>query len=127
MEEISSLILKNISCDEINLRKLEYLDNRHICHRIILEISSSSSSSISKIEQGINLFYFTLTTPEALLEKPEINFLLVKNRTIVVRYFDYEKFILEIKQIVLNCYRPTWEESIAELLKYFGWEYENYA
>ena len=45
----------------------------------------------------------------------------------MVRYFDYEEFISEIKQIVLNCQKATWEESVSELLKYFEWEYENYA
>ncbi|MDO4878207.1 MAG: Imm8 family immunity protein [Neisseria sp.] len=125
MDKIRTLILKQVSCDEVNIRKLKHLDNQDIYHRITLEISSSNY--IGKTEQGINFFYFTLTTPEALLKKPKINYLLVKNRTIVIRDFNYEKFISEIKQIVSNCYRPTWEESVAELLKYFEWEYENYA
>ena len=125
MDKISALILKHVSCDEINLRNLKHLDNKEIYHRITLEISSLNH--MGKIEQGINFFYFTLTTPEALLEKPEIDYLIIRNRTIVVRYFDYEKFISGMEKIVLNCYRRHWEESVAELLKYFEWEYENYA
>lgn len=125
MDKISALILKQVSCDETNLRNLEHINNKDIYHRITLEISSANY--IGKTEQGINFFYFTLTTPEALLGNPGTNCLLVKNRTIVVRYFDYDEFISEIKQIVLSCQRATWEESVAELLKYFEWEYENYA
>lgn len=126
MEKIKQLILKGVSCDTIDIRELANYDNSEICHHIVLEISSVNENGITS--DGSNFFYFTLTTPEFLVLNATISkeYFLVKNRTVVIGYFDYERLILSLKNIISKCCKNTWEDSVIELLKYFEWEYEDY-
>lgn len=114
---LGNLILNDIYCDEINIRSLESVENSELYVSITLDIGF-------KNEQGSDLFYFKLSTPEALLCRDFENYILLKNRIIIVKYFDFQIFIQSISDIIRTCSRETWSESVNELIKYFAWEYE---
>lgn len=126
MEKIKKLILKGVSCDTVDIKELANYDNKEICRHIVLEISSVDENGIPN--NGSNLFYFTLTTPEFLALNATISteYFLVKNRIFVIGYLDYKKLVFSLNNIISKCCKNTWEDSVIELLKYFEWEYEDY-
>lgn len=76
--------------------------------------------------EGTNYFYVKVATPESLLKNSQDNYLLVKNRTLVVAYFNFDLLLASIEAIISSCSMATWDESCDCLLKYFDWEYERY-
>lgn len=77
-------------------------------------------------EEGSNMFYVTLSTPEAL-RKFRKGSILVRNRTIIVSEYDYNIVREVIIEILDKCSRQNWEDSCAALQRYFLWEYEDYS
>ncbi|MBT2116778.1 hypothetical protein KK141_05810 [Dyella sp. LX-66] len=81
--------------------------------------------AMSDGEQGSNLFYVKMATPEALRRRGS-GFLITGHRVLVVDKFDYKLLRRAIEDILEECTRDTWEESCAVLQRYFAWEYEDY-
>lgn len=82
--------------------------------------------SMSDGEQGSNLFYVKMATPEALRHRAR-DFPIAEHRVLVVDKFNYELLRRAIEDILEKCTRDTWEDSCVALQRYFSWEYEDYA
>ena len=117
---MNHLVLQSVAADEINLHALHRADlnDEDIFFRLVLTIGIAGKT-------GSNYFYTTLATPEALL-KYGGDYLLVSNRTLVVRYFDLPQLIAHLENIVRSCSRDSWEASCQVLTRYFDWEFEDY-
>lgn len=115
----NKLVLKSLSCDEIE--SLKYWEPKSLSDvylSLVLEIGFSG-------EIGVNIFYVTLATPEALRKNCN-GFEIVKNRTLVVSDYNYSLIQKMILEILDNCNRNGWDECCIELQKYFYWEFEHY-
>jgi hypothetical protein len=75
--------------------------------------------------KGINYFYVTVATPEALRLR-STGFLISDHRVIVIEKFDFKLLKMNIEKILEKCNRSTWSESCLVLQRYFAWEYEDY-
>ncbi|NQZ07406.1 MAG: hypothetical protein HRT35_09630 [Algicola sp.] len=116
----NKLVLNSLSSAEVDLKYWKPNSNQDIFICLDLEISFENKAD------GSNLFYVTLASPEALrIHRKGI--VLVKNKTLVVKEFDYEALMQRINEILCQCTRNTWEESCTVLQKYFSWEYEDYS
>ena len=118
-KKLGNLVLESMDSDDVNLFAIESLNlsNEDVYFNLVLTISFYG-------EEGGNYFYTTLATPESILKN--INgYLLISNRTLLVRYFDFSLLQKSIEEIVLSCSRDSWEKSCEELTKYFYWEYES--
>ena len=113
------LDLIDLSSAEIDLTSWKPLSNEDVFICLDIEISFSN-------EEGTNLFYVTLATPEALSKHCE-GPILVKNRTIIVVEYNYDEVKNCILEILDQCSRATWSDSCSILQRYFQWEYEDYS
>lgn len=91
-----------------------------------MEISSIDENGTPS--NGSNPFYFTLTTPGFLKLNASASkeYLLAQNRALIIGHFDCDRLVSSLNDNISKCCKNTWEDSIAELLKYFEWEYEDY-
>ena len=119
-EIMSELKLKSITSSEVNINTWSPLSKEDVFLCLDLEISWSDN------EGAANLFYVTLSTPEAL-RKHRSSVLLVRNRTLVVSEYDYDEIRTEILKILDECSKESWESSCFHLQRFFLWEYEDYS
>ncbi len=115
----NKLILKSISSSEVDINNWQPSSNDEVFICLDLEIASDN------IDDGSNMFYVTLATPEALRKNSD-NLVLVKNRTIVISEYHWDNIHKEILEILNECSRENWNESCTVLQRYFQWEYEDY-
>ncbi|MFC1685297.1 Imm8 family immunity protein [Pseudomonadota bacterium] len=115
----NKLILNSLSSSDVDLEDWNPMSNDDVFICLDMEIGHSD------IEQGINLFYVTLATPESL-RKHRAGSYLVKNRTLVISEYSYVAVHSLILEILDACSRDTWNESCNVLQRYFQWEYEDY-
>lgn len=115
----NALIVRSISSTDVELDTWypETMEDVFVSLDIEVEFSDGN--------EGINLFYVTLATPEAL-SKHRTPPILVEHRTIVVSEYSYDIVRKAILNIAEKCTRKTWEESCLALQRYFQWEYEDY-
>lgn len=113
------LKINSISSTEVDLRSWYPESNEDVLICLDLAISFSDN------EDGTNLFYVTLATPEALRKNAE-GFLLADNKTLVVSEYSYRHIVEELNSILKKCSRKDWEQSCEALQHYFQWEYEDY-
>jgi hypothetical protein len=114
----NKLILKSISSSEVDLSKWYPLSEEDVFICLDMEIAYSDG------EEGCNIFYVTLATPEAL-KKHRDGIFLVKNRTLVISEYDYDAIRQGILEILNASCRDSWSESCNVLQRYFQWEYED--
>ena len=77
-------------------------------------------------EQGADLFYVRIATPEGLQAKaPETATIMASRAMIVISDFDWRLIQTYLKEILKVCVAPTWAEATERLQRYFQWEYEN--
>ena len=76
-------------------------------------------------EDGSNMFYVTLTTPEAL-RKRRSEHVLSRGRILIVDDYDYDLVRKLVLEIIAGCSAMQWDDSCAYLQRYFQWEYEDY-
>lgn len=112
------LILNDISCDYFELSKWKPRNLEDIYISVVLDISLEGFD-------GSNLFYVTISTPEAL-RKNINNPILVLNRTIIIADYSYSLVNQTILSILDKCAGSTWEECCLRLQRYFEWEYEDF-
>lgn len=114
------LKLVSLLSSEVDLKRWEpdTLEDTYIS--LTLEIGTSQYN-----EEGTNLFYVTLATPEALRTHRK-GLILSENRTIIVDRYDYDTTRNQLKEIIKKCQRDTWIECCQVLQRYFMWEYEDY-
>ncbi|RZM06050.1 MAG: hypothetical protein EOO88_53955 [Pedobacter sp.] len=115
----TKLVVQDVYSDSVDLRGWWPENIEDISLRICVEVGE-------KNEIGSNNFYFTLSSPEALKKKESSEYFLVKNRTIIVGYFDYKLLYAGVEKIVAECCGESFEESCLQLTRYFDWEYEDF-
>ena len=115
----NKLIVRDIYSDIVDLRGWWPESSEDISLRICVEVGE-------KNEIGSNNFYFTLASPEALKKRESKEYFIVKNRTIIVEYFDYKLLCEGVEKIVAECSGESFEDSCLQLTRYFDWEYEDF-
>lgn len=78
-----------------------------------------------KGETASNMFHVKVATPEALRSRQH-EYVIARNRTLVIDEFDFKKLREAIQEIMQSCSKQTWEESCICLQRFFQWEYEDY-
>ena len=116
---LTKLQLRSVSSSEVDLKGWNPKSLEEIFISLDLEIGPAD-------DDGINLFYVTLATPEAL-RKYRSGPILVEHRTIVIERYNYEDVLKGLNDIVRKCERNTWDECCAVLQRFFQWEYEDYS
>ena len=112
------LLLRDVSADEIDIRNWEPESQAEVFTTLTMEIGWQG-------REGTNLFHVVLATPESL-RKFRDDFVLVRNRTLVVQRYDFSKLVAALKSIVEESTRASWEDSCEVLSRYFYWEYEDF-
>lgn len=115
----NALELLSLSSSDVDIETWYPLENEDVFISLDLVIGYSDG------EEGGNLFYVTLATPESL-RKYRQQPILVENRTIVISEYSFYLVKEELLSILRKCSRNTWEESCLVLQRYFQWEYEDY-
>lgn len=115
-----ALKLKSISSSEVELNTWHPTENEDVFICLDIEVGFADE------ESGVNLFYVTLATPEALRRhcNPPV---LVKNRTIVISDYSYDAVRDAVLEILSKCTRDSWNDSCVALQRYFQWEFEDYS
>jgi hypothetical protein len=76
-------------------------------------------------DQGADCFHFRILTIKDLEGVLRINNVFNGRATIIVNEYDVSAVEKEIKNILKDCIKPTWEECAREINKYLNWEYDN--
>ncbi len=111
------LQLKRLSSDQIDIERWKPASVEEVFLSITLEIGFDDGLA------GTNLFYATIATPEALKARRKAGGS-VDDGIIVIH--DFDSLLCEIRGILDDCSRKTWEESCIALRRHFQWEYEDY-
>ncbi|MHC5225735.1 Imm8 family immunity protein [Ignatzschineria sp. LJL83] len=76
---------------------------------------------------GINYFYVSLVSPQALMKIDYKRlFLLTGKHTLLISHYNYDLLYDTLKDIVRKCDEGDYVRSCSSLCKYFGWEYDSY-
>lgn len=73
-------------------------------------------------EEGADLFYVSVTTPQAISEHE----LETRQRRIVVNPYSWANVLKEVQRTLEMCGGDDWSQQSALLAKHFDWEFENY-
>lgn len=76
--------------------------------------------------EGSHLFQVGVCTTSWLAHQLSIKSVFVLRHMILVESFDFELIKKTVHEIIENAERPTWEQSVPVLARYFAWEYEDY-
>ncbi|MFZ5566182.1 MAG: immunity 8 family protein [Pseudomonadota bacterium] len=76
--------------------------------------------------EGSHLFQVGVCTVSWLEHQLSGQRAYVLRHMILVDSFDFELIKKTIHEIIANAERPTWEQSVPILSRYFAWEYEDY-
>ncbi|GAV15274.1 Imm8 family immunity protein [Paenibacillus sp. NAIST15-1] len=74
---------------------------------------------------GSDCFHFQVLTPEYVIKSLNENKMLNCRATFIVQNFELELLETEIKEILKDCIRPTWEEAAKAINRHLNWEYDN--
>jgi hypothetical protein len=77
-------------------------------------------------EESSDLFQVGICTVTWLAHQLSIKSTYVLRHMILVERFDLELIKKIVYEIIENAERPTWEQSVPILSRYFAWEYEDY-
>lgn len=73
---------------------------------------------------GHDTFTMRLATPAGLATLPVRDGIVAVRPLLVVESFDFTAVWSWLQATVAGCARPTWQESVAELRRFFDWEYD---
>lgn len=76
-------------------------------------------------DTGSDCFHFQVLTPEYVTKSLIENKMLNCRATFIVQNFELELLEIEIKEILKDCIRPTWEEAANAINRHLNWEYDN--
>ncbi|MGJ4748733.1 immunity 8 family protein, partial [Leptospira sp. SA-E8] len=76
--------------------------------------------------EGSHLFQVGVCTVSWLENQLSVHGAYVLRHLILVESFDFELIKKTISEIIAKAERPTWEQSVPILSRYFAWEYEDY-
>jgi hypothetical protein len=78
--------------------------------------------------EGVHFFKLMVATPEGLNEVAHAfpNHDLPDRNLLVFRSYSWEALVQRLERIVNRCCRPTWDESVHCLERFFEWEYEDH-
>ncbi|MFE6799856.1 Imm8 family immunity protein, partial [Paenibacillus chitinolyticus] len=74
---------------------------------------------------GSDCFYFEVLTPEYVRKSFVENKILNGRAAFIVQNFELDSVETEIRKILKDCSRPTWEEAARAINRYLNWEYDN--
>lgn len=77
-------------------------------------------------EESSDLFQVAICSVTWLAHQLSINSAYVLRHMILVESFDFELIKNTVGEIIENAERPSWEESVQILCRYFAWEFEDY-
>lgn len=75
---------------------------------------------------GGHLFQVGICTASWLEHQVLVKDFYIPRHMIIVNFFDYELIKSKINGIIDGAERPTWEQSLQILCRFFSWEYEDY-
>ena len=75
---------------------------------------------------GSHLFQVGICTVSWLAHQLLIKRASVLRHMILVESFDFELIRKAVSEIIANAERPSWEDSVSILCRYFAWEFEDY-
>ena len=115
------LILKSLSSPDVEPGQWVPNDNRVF---ILLQLEVGAVGRV-----GCDVFDVVVATPEGLTEGAPVDRLgaISRRALIVLRRFAWDSLQAVIEEILHDCEAGTWEESVLRLLRYFAWEFEDYA
>ena len=73
-----------------------------------------------------SIFSFCVCSPRWIAHNCSKEGFFWGTRTLIIEKFDHTTIRKEIDQILECCSKDTWELSVANLLKFFSWEFEDY-
>ena len=80
--------------------------------------------------EGMNTFNVLVVTPESIRKFAETykkaNKSFPDRNLLVFPDYSWDLVVDRVNRIVESCARESWNESVACLNRYFGWEYEDY-
>jgi hypothetical protein len=76
--------------------------------------------------EGSHLFQVGICTASWLSHQLSIKGTYVLRHIILVETFDFALVKKTVSEIIQNADRPSWEESVQILGRYFAWEFEDY-
>ncbi len=74
---------------------------------------------------GSDCFYFQVLTPKYMLKSLNENKVINGRSTFIIQNYSEELLELEIKKILQDCIRPTWDEVAKAINRHLNWEYDN--
>ncbi|MEC0333152.1 Imm8 family immunity protein [Paenibacillus macerans] len=74
---------------------------------------------------GSDCFHFMVLTSENVMESLSENKILNGRATFIIQDFELDLLETEIKEILKDCIRPTWEEAAKAINRHLKWEYDN--
>jgi hypothetical protein len=76
--------------------------------------------------EGSHLFQVGICTVSWLAHQLSIENAIFLRHMILVESFDFELIKRAVGEIIEKAERPSWEESVPVLSRYFAWEFEDY-
>ena len=76
--------------------------------------------------EGSHLFQVGICTVSWLAHQLSTKRAYVLRLMILVESFDFKMIKKAVHEIIVKAERPTWEQSVPILSRYFAWEYEDY-
>ncbi|RZF53645.1 hypothetical protein EXE30_06630 [Acinetobacter halotolerans] len=113
------LIIHSISSDYFDLKSWIPSNLDEVFVNLVIEIGCN-------LEEGVNLFYVDMASPEGLRKAKGNMDILALNRTILISNYSYEIMYDAICKVVESCTDKNWSLSCSKLQRYFDWEYEDY-
>lgn len=75
---------------------------------------------------GADTFSIRVATPKGLMALEAQEGVVATRPLLVVDRYDLEALMQWLTRTVERCARDAWTESVAELRRYFAWEYDDY-
>jgi Immunity protein 8 len=116
---MNKLILKGIDFGAEDLNTYTPQTPHNFCVWLTLAIGLED-------EESSDLFQVGICTNSWLAHQLSIKSAYVLRHMILVESFDFELIKKTVSEIIENAERPTWEQSVPILSRYFAWEYEDY-
>ncbi|MFS0837434.1 Imm8 family immunity protein [Paenibacillus sp. 1P03SA] len=74
---------------------------------------------------GVDYFYFRIMTPKRMLSILNEDKIMDGRAIFIVKDFNLSLVEKEIKTILKDCIRPTWDEVAKAINRHLDWEYDN--
>lgn len=115
----------NLSLKHIDVNGWQALED--FCPEIKENFVATLSLIIGPENQdGAHEYSLTVCSPRYLSHIADRDGPIWGRHILILNRFNAEEIISSINKIIINCSRPTFEESSLLLARYFLWEYEDY-